>query len=199
MSQSIILSLINSALSENTGASFYLQKLRGTTAEINIASQNFKKSFWLTFDEHGIQPINALDKPATVTISGPIRAFLNLAFHQDIHAAVGLGLTFSGDNSVLETLQALWSRTEVDWEEYVSQWTGDIISYQLSNGMRYAKKRKSEVLASTCQNISEYLTEEIRYFPTRLKTNYFMNTVDSLHKDVERLALRINQLCAAKS
>ncbi len=198
MNPSITLSLLNIALGLDANAQQSLKKLVAKTLEVNITTKNFKKSFLIVFENNGIQWANPLSEPAVI-ISGPIFAFLKLAFRKDVHAATRGGLTFSGDNSILETLQDLFLGLEIDWEEYLSQWMGDIMSHQIGKWTRNAKQKNQEVAKSTYQNISEYLTEEARHFPTRLETDDFMNAIDFLYKDVERLSLRIERLSLIKN
>jgi len=44
------------------------------------------------------------------------------------------------------------------------------------------------------QNLREYLQEEARLLPTRYEAKEFLDAVDALRDDVERLAARVERL-----
>lgn len=54
----------------------------------------------------------------------------------------------------------------------------------------YAKERFSAYEA----NMSEYLQEELKYVPAPAEVNYYLNAIDQLRDDTERLTLRIQKL-----
>ena len=47
------------------------------------------------------------------------------------------------------------------------------------------------------QNVTEYLQEELRAFPSRNELDDFYNDIDELSLDVERLQAHVNQLLSA--
>jgi len=60
----------------------------------------------------------------------------------------------------------------------------------LRKGTDYTQNR----FTTLQNNTSEYLQEEARYLPTKYEINHFLNNVDTLRNDTERLTQRIARL-----
>ena len=83
---------------------------------------------------------------------------------------------------------------EIDWEEYLSHFVGDIIAHQVGNCVRSFVDWNQQTAATMRQNMTEYLQEEIRYFPPREECQDFFNDVDEFRSDIDRMEARIQRL-----
>jgi ubiquinone biosynthesis protein UbiJ len=83
---------------------------------------------------------------------------------------------------------------EVDWEEQLSRYVGDISAHQIGNIFRalWVWTRRTQI--SIKQNFSEYLQEEARIVPTRLEVESFLDDVDTFRSDVDRLQAKLDRL-----
>lgn len=169
----------------------YLTKLSGKSLQIHLKTRFFEKIFSIVFTRDSVQCVDYLSPPASILVMGPLAAFLKLALTKNIHAAVHLGLSVSGDHHAIEELQGLLVSLDIDWEECLAQFMGDVIAHPIANKMRQMNVQRKKIAHSATQSVSEYLTEEIRACPTRYEINIFMNAVDSLRADMERLELRM--------
>lgn len=189
-----LLALINRAISLDRQAPQLLKKLNGASIAIHFKTKHFTKKILILINKTQIETIVNLEHPASVIIEGPPTAFLSLARHKNIQAAAKLGLSFEGEVAVLETLQTLFFSATIDWEEFLSPWTGDIAAHTLSQWVRTFGARKTAIINSTLRSTTEYLTEEIQYFPTRPEIDHFLDKVDTLRSDTDRLTLRMERL-----
>jgi ubiquinone biosynthesis protein UbiJ len=191
--------IINHVLALDPNATRYLKKLQDKCLEIFL--QDIEKTFLIVFTKTGIQ--FALKKPenvenpenSDVCIHGSIKAFINLALTKNPHQSAQLGLSFEGDFNTVEAAQQLFLSLDIDWVEAISPWTGDIIANQLGQFAQHAKKRNRQLLENTAESISEYLQEESAILPTRIEVDHFMDQVDVLRADVDRLHARLELLC----
>ncbi len=185
--------LINQTLSLDPKASQFLKKLQGKKIEININLSYSSKNFFIQFSPLGIKCLHLTFSSSDAIIRGPLHAYLHFARTRDPRGAAECGLSFTGDPETLETLQSLCSNLNIDWEEYLSQWTGDIFAHQIGTILRSAKRSQQVLLDNTQHSIAEYLTEEIKVLPTRGEVEEFLNNVDVLRANTERLLLRMDE------
>lgn len=184
--------IINHALALDPNAAGYLKKLQRKCLAITILS--LEKTLFVLFLETGIKL--TLIKPETidVTIKGPIKAFINLAITKNTHQSAQMGLSFEGDFNTVEAAQQLFLSLDIDWEEAIAPWTGDIVAHQIGQFACLAKKRHAALLDNTLNSVADYLKEESKILPTPVEINHFMNQVDVLRADVDRLEARLLQL-----
>ena len=122
-------------------------------------------------------------------------------------ARLGLGgssekTLFSGDVEIhgdVETGQlfkSILDEMEIDWEEQLSHFTGDVIAHQLGNMARHSRKMFKQARTTLEQDIGEYLQEELRLLPARIETANFSTDVNMLRMSVDRLEARVRRLQA---
>jgi ubiquinone biosynthesis protein UbiJ len=189
--QTLLETIINHMFALDPSAQNHLQLLARKCLEINIQDGIFLKKIFCLFNAKGTHLSLTHIKPADMIITGNTRAFLKLILRQDPYGSARLGLTFEGDVVLLETVQQLFFGLSIDWEEALSQCTGDIIAHQIGKLLRYAKKQRQSTLTNTIQSVSEYLQEESKVSPTKTEINNFLNSVDTLRARIDRLQAKI--------
>lgn len=84
------------------------------------------------------------------------------------------------------------------WNELnFSQFTSEEMVQQLGSLVNKGKELKKQVTDSLQLNITEFLQEELRTFPSRDELNDFFNDVDELSLSVGRLQAHINQIMSS--
>lgn len=184
---------INQALALDARTPARLQALYGKTVEIKI--HHLPKSIQLEFTNQGIKFIQ--DNPQSdVIVQATLKALLSLAIHKNSIEAAKLGLRFEGDVTTAEAIQTLFLSLDIDWEELLSRWTGDSIAHQIGNFIRTTKQRQRDVFNNLQENTRLYLTEEYKLLPTHTEISQFLNDIDALRADVDRIDARIERLYA---
>lgn len=171
------------------------QKLNGHAIQIGI--QGFGD--WVLDIVDGQLEIITLDgtasEPApTITITGPLKAYLRLASTRDLPEAKQLGLCITGDLTLALSLAQIFKNPPIDFTERLSGWIGDNAAVRLT---RWGSKLYHHVKQGPRQMAdmtTEYLQEEALLLPTAMEVEDWMLAVDTLRDDVERLAARINLL-----
>lgn len=101
---------------------------------------------------------------------------------------------FEGDSGIGHRFSQALAGLDIDWEDQLSRFTGDISAHEIGRAMRTLRAEAARVSDSSRQNLSEYLTEEARLLPHRYEVEAFLADVDDLRDDVERLEARLGLL-----
>jgi ubiquinone biosynthesis protein UbiJ len=190
--------LINNALKFDARTPSILEKLNGKKLKIIITDLDFffhLNVFELRYKDNGI----CLEKStkeafADATVSGPMNAYLSLGLWKDPKFATNLGLKVEGDTEFANDSQNLFLNLDIDWEEALSKVTGDTIAHQLGNFARKTREKQKEIFDNFSLSFSNYVQEEARILPTPVEIQEFMQGVDVVHNEVERLEKRIELL-----
>jgi len=134
-------------------------------------------------------------KSIDASISGRTMALLSLAMQKDkISTSIQEGVSINGNASVAQKLQKIITELELDWEEALSHYTGDILAYRIHQQTRNAGDWLRQSAISITQTSSEYLREEIRVSPTQVEFDHLQQATTALKQDVERAEVRLRHL-----
>lgn len=99
-----------------------------------------------------------------------------------------------GDSGLAQRFGAILGDVDIDWEEHLSRIVGDVAAHEVGSAARAARELGQRTGRTAEQNLREYLQEESRLLPTRYEVKEFLDAVDVLRDDVERLAARVERL-----
>jgi ubiquinone biosynthesis protein UbiJ len=99
-----------------------------------------------------------------------------------------------GDSGLAQRFGAILGDVDIDWEEHLSRIVGDVAAHEVGSAARAARELGQRTGRTAEQNLREYLQEESRLLPTRYEVKEFLDAVDALRDDVERLAARVERL-----
>lgn len=113
-------------------------------------------------------------------------------------ASLGDEVRLSGDLAALESLRDAFRRLDIDLEELLSRFVGDIAAHEIGRAARaflsWEKSTRQTLLIDT----GEFLVEELEVSPPRHELEDFAAGVDRLRDDVERIEKRIARLRSAR-
>lgn len=154
-----------------------------------------KQELYFLFHDDGVDVLGIFEGTPDARISGTVRALVNLgASAKKPGAVLGSGVQFSGDVAAAQAFQNCFQNLDIDWEEQLSRYTGDIAAHQLGNLGRSALgffRRGAETIRL---NLKESLQEELRLLPTRDEVEEFTVAVEDLQSDLARLEARLRRL-----
>ena len=140
----------------------------------------------------------SLDEPARAvdaTISGRLIALINLAIQQDkLTTSIQEGVSINGNAAVAQQMQKIFTELDLDWEEALSHYTGDVLAYRIHQQARETRDWLRQSVVSLSQTSSEYLREESRLTPTQVEFERFQQQTTTLRQDVERAETRLRYL-----
>jgi ubiquinone biosynthesis protein UbiJ len=99
-----------------------------------------------------------------------------------------------GDAELAQKFRELALLLRPDLEEELSLVLGDVPAHQLGRFARAALGWTQKAAATTVRNVAEYLGHERRDLVPRSEADQFLQGVDTLREDVDRLAARIDLL-----
>ena len=138
------------------------------------------------------------DPPARevdASISGRLVALLNLAAEDDkLSTSMQERVSYHGDVRLAQRLQEIVAGLDIDWEEVLAGYTGDLLAHQLDKGWREMRVRLREGAESLLATSSEFLREEARLTPTRTEFDRLAAGITTLKHDVARLDARARLL-----
>lgn len=110
---------------------------------------------------------------------------------------------FSGDVEIVgdvelgQQLKKILNEIDVDFEEQLSRYTGDVIAHQVGNLVRAGKRWSGKSLESLELDVAEYLQEETGQLPRADEVDEFLSAVDELRSDADRMEARVARLISA--
>jgi len=132
--------------------------------------------------------------PPAVTLRGSLAAFVRLGLDPERRGPAPGELDIQGDVALGQRMQTILHHLDLDWEEPLTRLLGDPAGHALARGLRAAHAWHVEALKTFGANTAEYLQEESRLVPVRAEVETFMDSVDVLRGDVDRLVARIQRL-----
>jgi len=181
---------INKALEFDPATRQAIAKLAGKSLLVEMREPEFNISLHFFVDHVRVTSCN---EDPTTRLRGPLFGLLQLAVSDNVNLSDS-GVEAWGSTSLLADLQRISSQLDIDWEDAISPWLGDVASHALAGRLRTslgwikARGRNSKRL------LQEFLTEELRATPHRLELERFNREVDQLRLAADRMQSRVARL-----
>lgn len=133
------------------------------------------------------------------TISGSPIALAMMGMQQSSTSSLFSGeVTIDGDLELGTKFQAFLDNIEVDWEEPLSQLSGDVVAQQMGDVLRGVASWLQQSTETNSLNVSEYLREEQAVLPSKYEVERFKREVDDVRLSVDRLEAKVQRLIKQK-
>ena len=103
-------------------------------------------------------------------------------------------LTISGDEKFALQLLCLLSEIDIDIEEILSAYVGDVVAHKTGTLFRAVGDWGKHAKESLQMDIAEYLSEEIHFVPAKCQVEDFNKGVEKLEQQVKELEQRIHKM-----
>lgn len=134
------------------------------------------------------------ETPAAATIAGPPASLAALATTGGTRVLFGGSLHVSGDVQAAKAYKRLFDTLDPDWEEALARVLGDIPAHETARMLRAAGTRAGRIGADRRTDLRAWLVDEVEALPARAEVDEWMDTVDRLRADADRLAARVQRL-----
>ena len=194
VSQSTVERVLNHCLSLDPYAGPHLQRLEGKVIEATLADSELSIRVRILSKRVRLEPADDETTP-DVRVTGSVLAFVKMA--SDIRQGrpmFGSTVSMSGDVEVVQKLKTLLSELEIDWEEQLSRWLGDSAAHGIGIALREFHGWGRQTSNAFWLDVCEYLTEEKRLLPHPDEVAGYLEGVDVIRDDVERLIARVARL-----
>lgn len=184
--------ILNHALHQNPPSLPLLNRLAGKIIRIEL--NHFDRCLTLFPDVQGITVLSDYEGEVDVRITGAPFTLLRLLLQEQPLLANNPQVSITGEIGTAQQLLELIRELNTDWEEQIAQWLGDIPAHYLTGSFRQVQEYTQDRFNTLQLNLSEYLQEEARHLPNPIEMELFLDTIDTLRDDLERLEQRIQRL-----
>ena len=101
-----------------------------------------------------------------------------------------------GDSHVASTFHNVLREIEIDWEDLLSKYTGDIAANQIGKGARRAHGFIRRLGDNLRLDVRDYLQDELQVSVTKVEVDDFIKQVDIVSAQLDNLEERVNRLTA---
>ncbi len=185
--------LFNRYLALSPGVSERMARLHGRVFRFQL--EGLGVSLHMVPGPDGVSLLQSIEGEPDCTLRGTPLALLHLGDEKRGPDSLFAGeVTISGDTELAHRLGDVLAGMDVDWEEELSRYTGDVVAHQVGRGVRGGLHWGARTLETLGLDLTEYLREELALLPERDEVDGFLRDVDELRDDVERLEARLRLL-----
>ncbi len=184
---------LNQYLALDQDSGYFLTPLAGKVIAVTV--QPFDETIYLCPTTDSIQCLDQFPGQADTRLSGSIWALGLMGLSSTPMRSVFSGeVTIEGDMQTGRKFQELFAKLDIDLEEKLSQFTGDIIAHKVANFFRAGQSWSKESIETFRLNAKEFLEEETRDLPSAPEADIYYAQVDELRTDFDRLQSRVERL-----
>ncbi|OQX06599.1 MAG: Sterol-binding domain protein [Thiothrix lacustris] len=170
-----------------------LQALQGKLICLHISNPDVQLYFLPTADQ--VRVTTRYAAAPDVTIHGSALGLMRLSASNDAgKAMLEHGIKIDGDMGLGNHFSQILREIDVDWEELLSRAVGDVVAHHLGQVVRNAQGWLGDSSHAMRLNTQEYLQEEARLVPADAEIRQYLDAVDTLRADTDRLEARLKRL-----
>ena len=189
-------SVLNRNVAGSRRAQALVRQLDGRVMSLTV--EGTPLAFFLRAEGGRLAVTSRHDGTADASLSGTPIALLALAGPKAEGALRKGGVRIEGDAEVAQKFRDLLEEAQPDFEEELARVLGDVAARRVANAARDLFDWGRKAAGSFSGSVVEYLQEEGRDVPTRVEVDEFLEGVDRLRDDTERMEARIARLEASR-
>lgn len=182
----------NRALALDPESAARLAGLEGRVVAIDL--QGLEQTLYLLPVADGVRLFGEYEGEPDTVLSGTPFALARMGAGPTGTGLFSGEVTVRGDTELGQQVRAILAGLEIDWEEHLSRYTGDIVAHQVGNLLRGLRDWGRQARADLERDAVDYVQEERRLLPSRAEADAFAEAVTTARDDVERLEARIKRL-----
>ncbi len=184
---------LNQYLALDQDSGYFLTPLAGKVIAVTVLP--FDETVYLCPTTDSIQCLDQFPDQADTRLTGSIWTLGLMGLSSTPMRSVFSGeVKIEGDMQTGRKFQELFAKLDIDLEEKLSQFTGDIIAHKVANFFRAGQSWSKDSLETFRLNAKEFLEEETRDLPSAPEVDIYYAQVDELRTDFDRLQSRIERL-----
>ncbi len=187
---------LNAMLAANLEAAEALPALTGRVLCLDIEGLDLQ--LWLLAAGRRVQVLGEYAGAPDATIHATPLGLMRMSLGGG-EALLEGAARITGDTAFAQRLGGLLRLSAVDWEELLARGLGDVAGHQLARLLRAGGDWLRDSAAALEQDLGEYLTEEARLLPASAELEHWLQGVEALRADVDRLEARLRRLEARRA
>ena len=188
----------NQLLSMDESALQHCAELQGHVIAIELV--DLQQTLYIHPGSWGLRlSLQAPAKEIDATIRGRLLGLMSLSRREDkITTSIQERIEITGNARVAQKFQRILGDIDIDWEEQLAGFTGDIAAFRIAQGINKTRQWVQDSLESLSTSGREYLQEELRYTPTLPEFEHFRDQISTLRHNVDRLEALIKRAFETK-
>ncbi len=134
----------------------------------------------------GLRLQTIFEGQADVRVKGGLFGLARMGLSERPASVFGDGVEIEGDTHLARQIQRILDSLDIDWEEQLSRFSGDIVAHQLGNIVRGAVSWGRNSVGIFGRDVVEYLQEESRDLVVKEEVTPFYDEVDALRANADR-------------
>lgn len=185
---------VNSLLNLDGRASNKLKRYHAKVIQVELRGTGV--SFFFIPDQNGLlQVLSRYEGDPDCIMSGSPLDLMRASDKSQGAAQLFAGhVSITGDTELGHRFSEILGSLDIDWEEILSHYTGDIAAHEIGRFIRKFIRQSAISHKSFNDNLSEFLTEEAQLLPHRYQVEDFLDEIDQLRDDCARLEARLKIL-----
>ena len=184
---------VNSLLETDGELRNSMSALSGKSLRLEISDAGV--SIDALFSPAGIALVLESESEPDILIRGTLASFATLPLRQSGESIDFDGIEVTGNLRLAQQIYRVCRTADIDYEEVLARRLGDIPARTICSAVRRAKANARKGDAK--DRISEIMTHKLAYLPQRSRAEQFLDDVDTVVADVDRLELHIERLGGA--
>lgn len=183
--------IANKAISLDPATEIKLKALSGNSLSVMIDELGFPLCF--TLSQQALLVTSAESEQCSISCN--LNVLSKLADASELTELIKSDqLILKGDISVAQEISAIVKSLNIDWQNQLSNYIGDVATYKLSLLGRSLKNKLSFFKSQVSQDSSEWLLHEIKAAAHSSQVAEYSQHVAGVNKQVEALEQRIRNL-----
>jgi ubiquinone biosynthesis accessory factor UbiJ len=188
--------LINNLLLRDPQAQKFFKQNAGKSLAFACQDLPLLK-FKCIINDNGISIQRNSANEANCYINASFLSLIRLLVQPDVNITE-LELEIRGDYECAQQLQQVLANLQIDWEEELSKYSGDVVAVHAVQAIKRIRNYQKVNASALEQMVAEYLQHEMQFLPTKYEVNEFHQEIDELRLRVDRLEAKIRYLRSRK-
>lgn len=192
----VIVSGVNRYISADPERANELSQINGKTIKLYLKELN--QNIILKINDLSVVELEETADETDVEIIVSLKVLSDFMLGVDKESMLKNGdLEIKGDAHVASVFQHTMKSIEIDWEDILSDYTGDAIAHHLGAGIRELHALRARMKENFRLDARDFLQDNLQVAVTKEEVDEFMRDVDTMRAQVERLEARLNRLQSA--
>lgn len=183
---------INLVLKQDPATLEKLNALQGKVIAFEFTDLDL--TLYLFPHSEGVQVQYLYDAEADTSLQGTTLSFINMSLGDATEIFFKGSVRIKGDIDLGQRFKRIIDQLDLDWEEWLSQYSGDIIAYKAGNFIDNISSWHQSALKTLELDMKEYLQDESRLNPQFRELEKFSQDISLLRDDVARIEARLLRL-----
>ena len=184
---------LNRALALDPDTRAALARLDGRRIDLALQAPPLALSLQVAGERLVVGPVDAGAEPDLAVRTTLAGVLAQLPFLRRDEATPAGRVRVSGDAELARQLQRMAGRFDPDWQQPFVSVFGEVAGVQPANAFAGALRQARELGGSLARGAADFVTEESRDVVARAELDAFLDDVDVLREDVDRLAARVGR------